>query len=190
MLEMCWMFCEHCVMTNMDRELERKLNWLRAAVLGANDGIVSVAGVVMGVAAAGADSNYILIAGVAALVAGAISMGGGEYVSVSAQKDAEIAHGRAPHEVTAHPWAAAISSLIAFTAGAILPLVAITGPWINIRIELTVASVLVALAITGYWAAWAGRTPILKSVVRNVAISALTMGFSYAIGALLGVAIH
>jgi len=54
---------------NNDRDLERKLNWLRAAVLGANDGIVSVAGIVVGVAAAGASYQVILLAGVAAIVA-------------------------------------------------------------------------------------------------------------------------
>ena len=63
--------------SSSDRELERKLNWLRAAVLGANDGIVSVAGMVMGVAGAGADRPTVLLAGIAALVAGSISMGGG-----------------------------------------------------------------------------------------------------------------
>ena len=176
-------------MTQADRELELRLNWLRAAVLGANDGIVSIAGVVMGVAASGADSRYVLIAGVAAAVAGAISMGGGEYVSVSAQRDSEIAHGRTGHRITARPWWAAWSSLVAFTAGAILPLIAITGPWSDTRIEATVASVFVSLAVTGWWAAWAGKTPVLKSILRNVTISALTMGFSYGIGTLLGVAI-
>lgn len=170
-------------------ELERKLNWLRAAVLGANDGIVSVAGLLMGVAGAGGDSATLLLAGVAALVAGAISMGGGEYVSVSAQRDTEIAAGRKGTEVNAHPWGAAWSSFLAFTAGAILPLVAITGPWTHVREYVTVGSVILALAITGWWAAWAGGSPILKSIVRNVAISILTMGISYGIGALLGVTV-
>lgn len=68
-----------------------KLNWLRAAVLGANDGIVSVASVVVGVAGATSDSIVILTAGVAALVAGALSMAVGEYVSVSTQRDTEKA---------------------------------------------------------------------------------------------------
>jgi len=68
-----------------------RLNWLRAGVLGANDGIVSVAALVVGVAAATTDSSVILIAGVAALVAGAISMALGEYVSVSSQRDSERA---------------------------------------------------------------------------------------------------
>lgn len=69
-----------------------KLNWLRAGVLGANDGIVSTAGLVMGVAGANPNnSGAIFIAGVAGLVAGSISMAGGEYTSVSAQRDSEIA---------------------------------------------------------------------------------------------------
>ena len=174
---------------NEERTLERKLNWLRAAVLGANDGIVSIAGLVMGVAGAGADSPTILLAGVAALVAGAISMGGGEYVSVSSQRDAEMAAGRTREQVNAHPFGAAWSSFVAFTAGAILPLIAITGPWVAVREIATVVSVILALALTGWWAAWAGKAPVLPSVLRNVIISVLTMGISYGIGALLGVTI-
>src|ERR1700730_14996966 len=69
----------------------QKLNWLRAAVLGANDGIVSVASIVVGVAGASNSSGFILTAGVAGLVAGALSMGVGENVSVSTQLDTEKA---------------------------------------------------------------------------------------------------
>lgn len=65
--------------------------WLRAAVLGANDGIVSVSALVVGVAAAGADARSIMVAGVAGLTAGAMSMAAGEYVSVSSQSDTERA---------------------------------------------------------------------------------------------------
>lgn len=71
--------------------LANKLNWLRAGVLGANDGIVSVAGLVMGVAGAQADSRALMIAGMAGLISGALSMAGGEYVSVSTQADTERA---------------------------------------------------------------------------------------------------
>jgi vacuolar iron transporter family protein len=72
-------------------KIHGKLNWLRAGVLGANDGIMSIAGIVMGVAGANASSHALLIAGSAGLVAGALSMAGGEYVSVSSQKDTELA---------------------------------------------------------------------------------------------------
>jgi VIT1/CCC1 family predicted Fe2+/Mn2+ transporter len=71
--------------------LSHRSNWLRAAVLGANDGIVSTASLVLGVAASGASGTAIVTAGVAGLVAGALSMAAGEYVSVSSQRDAEQA---------------------------------------------------------------------------------------------------
>jgi VIT1/CCC1 family predicted Fe2+/Mn2+ transporter len=71
--------------------LGQRLNWLRAGVLGANDGIVSISGLVVGVAAATSERSAILAAGIAGLVAGAISMALGEYVSVSTQRDTELA---------------------------------------------------------------------------------------------------
>ena len=71
--------------------INTKLNWLRAGVLGANDGIVSIAGIVIGVAAAVADRGPIFTAGLAGLAAGALSMAMGEYVSVSTQRDTERA---------------------------------------------------------------------------------------------------
>lgn len=74
-----------------DPGLSGRLNWLRAGVLGANDGIVSTAGIVVGVAGATTDLRTITTAGVAGLVAGALSMAGGEYVSVSTQRDTEQA---------------------------------------------------------------------------------------------------
>jgi VIT1/CCC1 family predicted Fe2+/Mn2+ transporter len=74
-----------------ERHFVHRIGWLRAAVLGANDGIVSTASLVVGVAAASADRDTVLIAGVAGLVAGAMSMAAGEYVSVSTQSDTERA---------------------------------------------------------------------------------------------------
>jgi len=71
--------------------LSHRSNWLRAAVLGANDGIVSTASLVLGVAASGASSGAIVTAGIAGLVAGALSMAAGEFVSVSSQRDSERA---------------------------------------------------------------------------------------------------
>jgi VIT1/CCC1 family predicted Fe2+/Mn2+ transporter len=80
-------------MTMAHRETHRvdRIGWLRAAVLGANDGLVSTASLVVGVAAAAASHGAILVAGVAGLVAGAMSMAAGEYVSVSSQSDTEKA---------------------------------------------------------------------------------------------------
>jgi vacuolar iron transporter family protein len=81
-----------------------RVGWLRAAVLGANDGIVSTASLVLGVAAAGAAKEAVLVAGVAGLVAGAMSMAAGEYVSVSSQADTEGADlKRERHELAADP---------------------------------------------------------------------------------------
>lgn len=77
-------------MSPADEPTAAKLNWLRAGVLGANDGIVSVGGLVMGIAGATTDSGQILTAGIAGLVSGALSMAAGEYVSVSTQRDAEV----------------------------------------------------------------------------------------------------
>ena len=74
-----------------ESHLVDRIGWLRAAVLGANDGIVSTASLIVGVAAASAKPNDVLIAGVAGLVAGAMSMAAGEYVSVSSQSDTEQA---------------------------------------------------------------------------------------------------
>ena len=79
----------------MSEELEKhyvnRSNWIRAAVLGANDGILSVSSIVVGVASASTTKDPVLIAGLAGLVAGALSMAAGEYVSVSSQADIEQA---------------------------------------------------------------------------------------------------
>ncbi len=87
-----------------EKHLVHRIGWLRAAVLGANDGIVSTASLIVGVAAAAATQNDVLIAGVAGLVAGAMSMAASEYVSVSSQSDTEQADlGRERKELSARP---------------------------------------------------------------------------------------
>lgn len=91
-------------MRHIERHRTQRIGWLRAAVLGANDGIVSTASLVLGVAAAGANSRDIWVAGVAGLVAGAMSMAAGEYVSVSSQADTERADlARESQELAANP---------------------------------------------------------------------------------------
>lgn len=77
--------------SHLEGHVISRVGWLRAAVLGANDGIVSTASLIMGVAAAGSSKSAVLVAGIAGLVAGALSMAAGEYVSVSSQSDTEKA---------------------------------------------------------------------------------------------------
>ena len=219
--------------------INTKLNWLRAGVLGANDGIVSVAGIVIGVAAATVERTPILTAGIAGLVAGALSMALGEYVSVSTQRDTEQAlldkerrelieepeaelrelmgiyrsKGLSPEtaravaeELTAHdafaahvdvelgidpdeltnPWHAAISSAIAFTVGAMLPLLAILLPPPSSRIPITFAAVLLALGITGWMSARLGGSDPKLATRRVVIGGAIAMAITYAIGRLVG----
>jgi len=93
-------------MPHGERHRNERIGWLRAAVLGANDGIVSTASLVVGVAAAESARHDVLVAGVAGLVAGALSMAAGEYVSVSSQADTEQADlARERHELETEPQA-------------------------------------------------------------------------------------
>ena len=222
-----------------DNDVAQRLNWLRAGVLGANDGIVSVAALVVGVAGATAYTGPILAAGAAGLVGGAVSMALGEYVSVSSQSDsqkaliekerreleevpeeelAELAaiyqdKGLSPEtarqvalELTEHnalaahlsaelnideedivsPWHAAFASAVAFTIGAVLPMLAILLPPAGIRVPLTFATVLVALAVTGALGAWIGGGSKARAAVRVVVGGALALAATFTIGNLLG----
>jgi len=221
--------------------LGERLNWLRAAVLGANDGIVSTAGLVVGVAGATDARSSLLTAGLAGLLAGSMSMAAGEYVSVSTQRDSEKAalaeerrelrdqpeaeleeltelledrglsrdvaleaaqqlterdalkaHARVelgidPDEL-ANPWHAAWASFLAFTAGALLPLLAMVLPPAAWRLAVTVVSVLGALVLTGWTSARLGAADPGRAMLRNVAGGALAMAVTYGVGALLGAA--
>ncbi|MET9146662.1 MULTISPECIES: VIT family protein [unclassified Streptomyces] len=221
--------------------LGSRLNWLRAAVLGANDGIVSTAGLVVGVAGATDSRTALLTAGLAGLLAGSMSMAAGEYVSVSTQRDSEraalaqerrelreqpeaelreltellrarglsheVAHDAArqltardalrahasvelgidPDALT-NPWHAAWASFLAFTVGALLPLLAIVLPPPGLRLAVTVLSVLAALVLTGFSSARLGAARPGRAVLRNTAGGALAMAVTYAAGALLGAA--
>ncbi len=91
-------------MAHPERHRTAHIGWLRAAVLGANDGLISTASLVVGVAASGTDRAAVLVAGIAGLVAGAMSMAAGEYVSVSSQADTETADmARERHELATAP---------------------------------------------------------------------------------------
>jgi VIT1/CCC1 family predicted Fe2+/Mn2+ transporter len=219
-----------------------KLNWLRAGVLGANDGIVSVAALLVGVAAATTDIGPIMIAGVAGLAAGAISMGLGEYVSVSSQRDSELAliakekqelidqpefelaelasiyeHKGLSHatakkvaqELTDHdpirahleaelnileahivnPWAAAMSSMISFFAGALLPFLTVIFAAEQYRIPAVIVASIIALAGTGAAGAYLGGSSMAKSVIRVVIGGAIALAVTFAIGSLFNTSV-
>ncbi len=170
------------------------LNKLRAAVLGANDGIVSTSSVVMGVAGATSSQPAIFTAGMAALVAGALSMAVGEYVSVSSQSDAEkvsLAKKKShpgAYKTIVSPIQAAVASLLAFTVGGIIPFLAIVLSPPLIQVQVTVVAVLVALVITGYMSAAVGGASKLRAIGRVVVGGLLAMGITYLVG--LGFGTH
>lgn len=165
-----------------------RLNGLRAAVLGANDGIVSVAAIVVGVAGANPGPTVVLTAGIAGLVAGALSMAAGEYVSVSSQRDAERAGAVDPAQQS-NPWHAAFASLGAFVVGGLVPLLVALLPWGHALVPAVVVAVLVALVVTGAVSARFGRAPVAPAVRRNVVGGSVAMVVTYAIGALVGLAL-
>ncbi|MFC7497123.1 MULTISPECIES: VIT1/CCC1 transporter family protein [unclassified Nocardioides] len=219
--------------------LNNRLNWLRAAVLGANDGIVSTAGILIGAVGATSDRSAVVIAGVAGMAAGAMSMGAGEYVSVSTQRDSELAllakerqelrdmpeeeleeltgiyvekgldeelarevaealtrkdalgaHAEAelgidPHDITS-PWHAAWASMLAFTIGALLPLLTMTLGSDEVRLWPTVVAVILALALTGVVSARLGYARPSRAVARTVAGGLFAMTVTYCIGSALG----
>jgi VIT1/CCC1 family predicted Fe2+/Mn2+ transporter len=107
------------------------------------------------------------------------------------EKDALKAHAEAElgisHDEHVSPSAAAISSFFAFAAGSLLPLLTATAtPWLGLRIPFTVVAVIVSLGLTGFIAAQIGGAKPVKAIVRNVAVSLLTMGVTYGIGYLVG----
>ena len=219
-----------------------RVNQLRAGVLGANDGIVSVAGLAVGVAGATTDIQWLLVAGLAALIAGALSMAMGEYVSVSTQRDTDraliertrrelAADPSAEHDalvealvetgipedvvsevadsmerrdaLTAHtrfrhgveqaavvsPLSAALASLLAFTLGGIIPLLAILASPPVWRLPATLVAVVVALALLGVVSARLGQADARTATVRTIIGGVLALLVTYGIGAALGVAI-
>ncbi|MGN6446142.1 VIT1/CCC1 transporter family protein [Amnibacterium sp.] len=158
-----------------------RANWLRAGVLGANDGVVSVAAIVVGVAGATAAVNAILVAGLAALIGGAVSMALGEYVSVGSQRDLERASRGGQHSsADANPWAAAGASAISFLSGGVLPLLAMTLMAATARIPVTV----VVVVLAGALGARLGGAAPLRPTVRTIVGGPLALLLTYLIGGL------
>jgi VIT1/CCC1 family predicted Fe2+/Mn2+ transporter len=227
---------------NHERHQLAEVGWLRASVLGANDGIVSTSSLILGVAAAHASHANILLSGIAGLVAGAMSMAIGEYVSVHSQADTEaaaLAQERAELEddfagerreltdiyvhrgldltlakqvaeqlmqhdalaahardelglstqTKARPLQAAMASAGSFAAGALIPLLVAAATAARYLIGCTVVASLLCLLFLGGVSAKVGGADVTTGAVRVALWSALAMGVTAAVGALLGAAV-
>jgi VIT1/CCC1 family predicted Fe2+/Mn2+ transporter len=232
-------YMSEIISPHVEQHKSQRSNWLRAAVLGVNDGVVSTASLMIGVSAAQASRSTILTAGIAGLTAGALSMAVGEYVSVSSQKDsehadiaierqslaanpqeelAELAHiyqhrGLDPqlakqvavqlHKHNAEeahlrdelgingiappkPVQAAITSAIAFSLGAIVPILATLLSSNKPNAWIIVIFSLVALAVSGATGAYLGGGHRLKAASRVFIGGGLAMAVTYLIGHLIG----
>ncbi len=218
---------------------QARIGWLRAAVLGANDGILSTASLMMGMAAATAGQQTILLTGLAGMVAGAMSMAAGEYVSVSSQADSEAADlalekheletdGDAEHreltelyisrgvarglarrvaeqlmahdalgthareelgimELTrARPLQAAMASALAFSVGALMPLLVVYLSPPTLLMPLLGVMTLIFLASLGTLAAWAGRASLWRGALRVSFWGILAMVLTTLVGSVFG----
>jgi vacuolar iron transporter family protein len=190
--------------TNREQHRTHTVGWLRAAVLGANDGIVSTASLIVGVATAQANHNGIMVAGIAGLVAGAMSMAAGEYVSVSSQADteqADIERERKEHEVNPAFELAELAKIYidrgldeALAKQVAIALTANGALAAHTRDELGISDVLSAKPIQAAMASAAAftvgaalpLTTALISPLRNVAtiVGVISIGFLALLGAL------
>ena len=229
-------------MAHLERHAAHRVGILRASVLGANDGLISTACLILAVAASSASREAILTAGIAGLVAGAVSMALGEYVSVSSQRDAEQAdiaketwelETMPDHELDelteifaakglpqalarevaveltqhdalaihlaeelgitqvtmARPVQAAVSSALAFSLGAAIPLLTAALATDDLRITVTLVVVTASLAALGWAGARFGRAQKTRPVIRVVVGGIIAMAITIGIGQLLGASI-
>ncbi|XP_042065860.1 vacuolar iron transporter homolog 4-like [Salvia splendens] len=168
--------------------------WLRAAVLGANDGLVSTASLMMGVGAVKQDVKAMILTGFAGLIAGACSMAIGEFVSVYSQRDIELAQmkrgsagGEADKEGLPNPLQAAAASALAFSMGAMVPLLAASFiREYKVRVGVVVAAVTLALAVFGWLGAVLGRAPVARSAARVLIGGWLAMAVTFGLTKLIG----
>lgn len=171
-------------------DYSQRSQWLRAAVLGANDGLVSIASLMMGIGAVKEDVKVMFLTGFAGLVAGACSMAIGEFVSVYSQLEIELAQIKRNEEMKIteennneelpNPVKAALASALAFTAGAIVPLLAAAFIG-NHKVRLPVVAAAVTLALIGFGSAGAvlGRAPVLRSSARVLLGGWMAMAITY-----------
>ncbi|GMP39150.1 hypothetical protein CsSME_00010103 [Camellia sinensis var. sinensis] len=162
-------------------DYSQRAQWLRAAVLGANDGLVSIASLMMGVGAIKKDVKVMVLTGFAGLVAGACSMAIGEFVSVYSQLDIEFEKEKLPN-----PIQAATASALAFTVGAIVPLLA--AAFIEnhrVRLGVVVAAVSLALVVFGGIGAVLGKTHVVRSCARVVVGGWMAMAITFGLTKLI-----
>ncbi|XP_051124210.1 vacuolar iron transporter homolog 2-like [Andrographis paniculata] len=193
--------------TNHDEfDYSKRSQWLRAAVLGANDGLVSTASLMMGVGAVRKDIKVMILTGFAGLVAGACSMAIGEFVSVYSQLDIELAQinrdkkraaagvsvdpaaaAAGDKETLPNPMQAAVASALAFAMGAIVPLLAASFiREYRVRIAAVAAAAGVALAVFGWLGAVLGRAPVAKSCARVLIGGWTAMAITFGLTKLIG----
>ncbi|WJX46444.1 hypothetical protein P8452_33246 [Trifolium repens] len=184
-------------------DYSQRAQWLRAAMLGANDGLITVASLMIGIGAIKEDISVMLLAGFAGLVAGACSMAIGEFVSVYTQYDIEIAQMKRESELSKNdddddeesskreklpnPFQAALASALAFSVGALMPLVA--AAFIKnhkIRMGVVAAVVSFALLVFGSVGALIGKTPIMRSCVRVLIGGWMAMAITFGVTKLIG----
>lgn len=177
----------------------KRSQWLRAAVLGANDGLVSTASLMMGVGAVKQDIKAMILTGFAGLVAGACSMAIGEFVSVYSQLDIELAQMKRNRERTngeeseeeredlPNPIQAAAASALAFSAGAMVPLLAASFiREYKVRLAAVVAAVTLALVLFGWLGAVLGKAPVVKSAARVLVGGWVAMAITFGLTKLIG----
>ncbi|XP_050366787.1 vacuolar iron transporter homolog 2-like [Argentina anserina] len=192
---------------NDDFDYSKRSQWLRAAVLGANDGLISTASLMMGVGAVKQDIKAMILTGFAGLVAGACSMAIGEFVSVYSQLDIEVAQMKRDNknkqnsqvvhvevdeegkekENLPNPLQAAAASALAFSAGAIVPLLAASFiREYGARLGAVAAAVTLALLVFGWMGATLGKAPVMRSTIRVLVGGWMAMAMTFGLTKLIG----
>ncbi|XP_049414746.1 vacuolar iron transporter homolog 4-like [Solanum stenotomum] len=178
-------------------DYSKRAQWLRAAVLGANDGLLSTSSLMMGIGAIHQDSKSMILTGIAGLVAGACSMAIGEFVSVYSQYDIEMSQLKRENAIELFeekkkklpsPLQAAGASAFAFAIGAIVPLLgAAFVKDYHVRLGVVVGVVSLALLGFGGLSAYLGKAPLVKSSLRVLIGGWLAMGITFGFTKLVGV---
>ncbi|XP_023751107.1 vacuolar iron transporter homolog 4 [Lactuca sativa] len=188
----------HICIQDEEFDYSQRGQWLRAAVLGATDGLVSVASLMMGVGAVKEDVRAMILTGFAGLVAGACSMAIGEFVSVSSQRDIEVAQMKRDKKISGNeeesekealpnPIQAAAASALAFMLGAIMPLLAAAFIMDHkVRLGVVVATVSLGLVVFGWIGAVLGGSRVVKSCFRILVGGWMAMAITFGLTKWIG----